>query len=384
MGTKSAVRRTDCGYGVRRSQRTCSRTRCARLRTAGTGSRLRASCDRDSAILSDGDQPARRHSGTPGLRAPSLAALVRAVTAAAGSASASDALRALAEAARAVSGAEIALVRALDGRRRAARGGCRRRSAGARGRALRNRAAGGRAPAGAARRPRPGACRRTPRSPSTPGPRSLLLVPARADRCAVSVELLRAGEPFGPEERLAAELCAAQAALVLRAFAAGGDASSLARPALELAGEALAVALQEEDAAAEVVRLAAGVAGASAAVLWQSREDGLVAAASWGVDGCLRARGCPGGRRANARRAGTGQRPCRRAAARLRRLDHAAAGTARRRAFCSYSIARARSPTPSSSRGSRRSASAPRTPCAPASGRAGSRSSSSARARCSR
>ena len=41
---------------------------------------------------------------------------------------------------------------------------------------------------------------------------------------------------------------------------------------------------QEEDAAAEVVRLAAGVAGASAAVLWESREDGLVSAASWGVD----------------------------------------------------------------------------------------------------
>ena len=63
-----------------------------------------------------------------------------------------------------------------------------------------------------------------------------------------------------------------------------GDVSSLARPALELAGEALAVALQEEDAAAEVVRLAAGVTGASAAVLWESREDGLVPAASWGVD----------------------------------------------------------------------------------------------------
>ena len=74
-----------------------------------------------------------------------------------------------------------------------------------------------------------------------------------------------------------------QAALVLRGFAAAGDASSLTRPALELAGEALAVALQEDDAAAEVVRLAAGVAGASAAVLWTGRENGLVPAASWGV-----------------------------------------------------------------------------------------------------
>src|SRR5262249_5706269 len=59
--------------------------------------------------------------------------------------------------------------------------------------------------------------------------------------------------------------------------------SSLAAPALELAGEALAVALQEEDAAAEIVRLAAGAAGASAAVLWESREDGLVSGVSWGI-----------------------------------------------------------------------------------------------------
>src|SRR5207248_6535212 len=89
------------------------------------------------------------------------------------------------------------------------------------------------------------------------GATQLLLVPARADGHAVSLELLRAGQPFGPEQRLAAELCAAQAVLVLRAFAAGGDASALARPALELAGEALAAALHEQDAAAEVVRLAA-------------------------------------------------------------------------------------------------------------------------------
>ena len=46
--------------------------------------------------------------------AQSLAALVRAVAAAAVSTSPSDALQALAEAAQAVAGAEIALVRALD------------------------------------------------------------------------------------------------------------------------------------------------------------------------------------------------------------------------------------------------------------------------------
>jgi serine phosphatase RsbU (regulator of sigma subunit) len=54
-----------------------------------------------------------------------------------------------------------------------------------------------------------------------------------------------------------------------------------------LAGEALAVALHEQDAAAEVVRLAAGVAGASAAILWESRAEGLVPDASWGFEGGL-------------------------------------------------------------------------------------------------
>jgi serine phosphatase RsbU (regulator of sigma subunit) len=217
------------------------------------------------------------------LGAPSLAALVRAVTAAASAESGSEALRALAEAAQAVSGAEIALVRALDD------GGERLEAVAVAGpRALAAELYGTVLPAEELPEApledltrAPAAVRRVAEQT---GATRLLLVPARADGCAVSVELLRRGEPFGAEQRLAAELCAAQAALVRRAFALGGDVSSLARPALELAGEALAVALQEEDAAAEVVRLAAGVAGASAAVLWESREGGLAPAASWGVE----------------------------------------------------------------------------------------------------
>jgi serine phosphatase RsbU (regulator of sigma subunit) len=217
------------------------------------------------------------------LEAPSLTALVRAVTTAAGSASASEALQALAEAAHAVSGAEIALIRALD------EGGERLEAvAVAAPRALAAELHGTVLPA--AELPdaplndlarAPAAVRRIGEHTGTT---RLLLVPARADGYAVSLELFRSGEPFGAEQRLGAELCAAQAALLLRAFGVGADVSSLARPALELAGEALGVALQEEDAAAEVVRLAAGVAGASAAVLWESREEGLVSAASWGVD----------------------------------------------------------------------------------------------------
>ena len=217
------------------------------------------------------------------LGAASLAALVRAVTAAAGSAGAPDGLRTLAEAAQAVAGADIAIIRALDDSderlETVAVAAPRARAAELYGTVLR-----------AAELPlatvdelaqAPAAVRRiAERSGAT----RLLLVPGHADGYAVSVELYRAGEPFGAEQRLAAELCAAQAALLLRAFGAGGDASALAHPALELAGEALAAAMQEEDAAAGVVRLAAGVAGATAAVLWESRDDGFVPAASWGID----------------------------------------------------------------------------------------------------
>ena len=215
--------------------------------------------------------------------ASSLAALVRAVAAAAFSASPSDALRTLAEAARAVSGAEVALVRAPDDSNERLEA-----VAVAAPQALAAELEGTVLPAAELPDEPLGELAQAPlavrRVAERTGAGQVLLVPARADGYAVSVELFRSGEPFGPEERLAAELCAAQAALVLRAFAAGGDASSLARPALELAGEALAAALHEQDAAAEVVRLAAGVAGASAAILWERGEDGLEPGALWGVE----------------------------------------------------------------------------------------------------
>ena len=220
------------------------------------------------------------------LGAPSLAALVRAVTFAAGSATASEALGALAEAAQAVAGAEITIVRALDD------GGDRLEAvAVAAPRALAAELYGTALPADELPEAPIDDLTRAPaavrRIAEHAGATQLLLVPARTSGSAVSVELFRSGEPFGAEQRVAAELCAAQAALVLRAFAAGGEASSLARPALELAGEALAVALQEEDAAEEVARLAAGVAGASASVLWENGADGLAAASSWGVEASM-------------------------------------------------------------------------------------------------
>jgi serine phosphatase RsbU (regulator of sigma subunit) len=215
--------------------------------------------------------------------APSLAALVRAVAAAAVSATSADALRALAVAARSVAEAEIAVVRALDGS-----GERLEAVAVAAPQTIAAELEGTVLPAtelpaetldelGSA----PRAVRRTA---ERIGATRLLLVPARADGYAVSLELWRSGGWFGAEQRLGAELCAAQAVLVIRAFAAGGDGSPLARPALELAGEALGAALHEQNATAEVVRLAANAAGASAAILWEGRGEELVPRATWGVD----------------------------------------------------------------------------------------------------
>jgi hypothetical protein len=162
---------------------------------------------------------------------PSLAALVRAVVAAAVAETASEALRALADAAQTVTGADIALVRALDS------GGERLEAvAVAAPRAIAAELEG--TVLAAAELPdvtldelahAPAAVRRIA---ERVGATELLLVPARANGVAVSVELFRSGEPLQAGQRLAAELCAAQAALVLRAFAADGDASSLVRPAL--------------------------------------------------------------------------------------------------------------------------------------------------------
>jgi serine phosphatase RsbU (regulator of sigma subunit) len=215
--------------------------------------------------------------------ASSLAILVRAVSTAAASTSPSAALRVLADAARAVSSAQVAVIRAPDENEERLEA-----VAVAAPQTVVAELEGSLLPAAElpaallddlARAPAA-----TRRLADRVGASSLLLIPVRADGIAVSLELFRSGEPFGGDQRLAAELCAVQATLVLRAFAAGGDAASLARPALELAGEALAAAVHEQDAAAEVVRLAAGVAGASAAILWEKSGDGILPGASWGVD----------------------------------------------------------------------------------------------------
>jgi serine phosphatase RsbU (regulator of sigma subunit) len=215
--------------------------------------------------------------------ASSLAALVRAVSAAAGAPSAEAALRELAEAARAVTGADVALIRIPD-----ERGESLEAVAVAAPAALAAVLDGTRlaavelpsAPVDDLARA-PAAVRR---AAERAGASRFYLAPAATEGCAVSLELLRSGEPFGLEEQLAAELCAAHALLVLRAFhGGGGPVEALARPALELAGEALAAALDEGDGPGEVVRLAAAVAGATAGILWEQREGELAVAASCGI-----------------------------------------------------------------------------------------------------
>lgn len=208
------------------------------------------------------------------LRAEALSTFSRAVAAAAGRHSAAEALRDLAAAARAVAGADVALVRVPD-------------VAGAELEAV---AVSGPAPLAAelegTRLPveelpeaavesleaAPAAVRRVA---VRAGASALLLVPVRVDGIAASLELFRAGAAFAGEERRAADLAAAQIGLALRAFAAApaGTAGAISQSALELAGEALAAALDDVHAPGEVIRLAAPLAGASVGILWE-RDDG--------------------------------------------------------------------------------------------------------------
>jgi serine phosphatase RsbU (regulator of sigma subunit) len=99
--------------------------------------------------------------------------------------------------------------------------------------------------------------------------RAVLLVPIGRE---AELELFRAADRFDDGERLVAEIVAAHGGLVLRAFESrSGEATAeLARPALELAGEALAAALDATHTAAEVARVAATVVGAPVGLLWDA------------------------------------------------------------------------------------------------------------------
>ena len=114
--------------------------------------------------------------------------------------------------------------------------------------------------------------------------RALLVVPVHGTRAA-SLELYRV-EPFDEEGRQVAEVVAGATRLVLRAFEGGAAAAAeLARPALELAGEALAAALDTTHTAAEVARVAATVVGAPIGVVWEvDAGGGARIAGTYGLD----------------------------------------------------------------------------------------------------
>jgi hypothetical protein len=107
------------------------------------------------------------------------------------------------------------------------------------------------------------------------GAESALCVPIeRGDEVVGELELVRAAEPFGTEDRALAESAAARASLVLATeLGVGIDGSGGRREReLELAGEALALATG--GSAAQLVQLAVEAGGASGALLWRLSDGG--------------------------------------------------------------------------------------------------------------
>jgi serine phosphatase RsbU (regulator of sigma subunit) len=224
-------------------------------------------------------------SGVPGVPADALSTLARAVAAAAQAPELAGALDELAEAARVVSGAELALVRIRAGDsdrfEAVAVAGPATLAAELEGTFV----PAAEMPAAAldSLEAAPAAVRK---AAARAAARSVLLVPVQVDRTGATLELYRAGGAFTEEERLGVELAVAYAALVLRAFAGGAAVETLARPALELAGEALAAALDESHTAGELVRVAATIVGAPVGLLWERGDDGeLQLGASYGLEG---------------------------------------------------------------------------------------------------
>jgi serine phosphatase RsbU (regulator of sigma subunit) len=223
-------------------------------------------------------------SAPPGIAIDALAALSRAVAAAGARPTLAQALEELAKAACSSTGAELALMRVLE-----PSGGQLEAVAVAGPAALVAELHGDRVLVSELRDGRIDLRDEAPqgvrRVAERAGADAFLVFPVPVNGTPATLELYRGGS-FTPSEELVAELVAGQAALVLRAFTADRDADrGPARRALELAGEALAAALDETDPAAELVRLAAGVVGAPAGLLWLRGDGGgLELAAAYGRD----------------------------------------------------------------------------------------------------
>jgi serine phosphatase RsbU (regulator of sigma subunit) len=114
---------------------------------------------------------------------------------------------------------------------------------------------------------------------------AVVVVPIRGGSVTASLELYRQRPSFSEADLACAELAAAHAVLVLRAHGHGAAAMPNERPSLELAGEALAAALDDGDTGDEVVRVAATVVGAPVGLLWEEQGGSLRLAGSYGIDG---------------------------------------------------------------------------------------------------
>jgi serine phosphatase RsbU (regulator of sigma subunit) len=205
------------------------------------------------------------------IRTSALTALSAGADRLAAGTTAAEALQALAQAARLAAAADLAVIRVVEGEELVARAvaGQAALVAEIEGSRLADEppleeiddlerlAPGAR---GIARRARAGA---------------VLLLPVRVEgRVVASLELLRSGGAFGTAERDAAHLAAAQAALVLRAYADRG-AAGLAGSALELAAEGLAAGGDEARAAERIARLACDATAASGCLLWRGGGEAL-------------------------------------------------------------------------------------------------------------
>lgn len=134
----------------------------------------------------------------------------------------------------------------------------------------------------------PAVVRRTASRAGTPIAR---LVPVSVDGNVVALlELYRSGLPFGSEEGALAAAAAAHVALALRLDRAGQRGQNgrleLSRGQLELLGEALAAGANEEETAAQIVKVAAEAAEAAGATLWRLDGEGnpsLLAAHGFGA-----------------------------------------------------------------------------------------------------
>jgi serine phosphatase RsbU (regulator of sigma subunit) len=102
-----------------------------------------------------------------------------------------------------------------------------------------------------------------------------------------TVEVLRAGAPFGDAERALVRFAAAQVGLALRAYA-GGDTSAAETngvEALTLVGDALAAGVETAATGEQIARIAAEATHARATLLWHSEGDSPVLSSSFGADG---------------------------------------------------------------------------------------------------